>query len=68
LSRYSPSQLFDVVINCEDYKHFVPFVSKSSIQPVNANFMLATLTVDFKLGEQTYVSQVTFKKPEYVRV
>lgn len=56
------------MINCEDYKHFVPFVSKSSIRPVNENFMLATLTVDFKLGEQTYVSHVTFKRPEYVKV
>lgn len=60
--------MYDVVINVSDYKHFVPFCCDSYVQPVNENLILATLSVDFKLAQATYTSQVTFQRPNFVNV
>lgn len=60
----SIDQLFDVVLDIDNYKNFLPFCSSSKVieHDVVNNKITADLTIKFKKIEVTYHSIVTYVK------
>lgn len=65
---FSPSQLFSVVSDVDNYSHFVPWCTDSRVtarhntsdeDSDNNNFLVADLSVGFRLLSETYTSVVT---------
>jgi coenzyme Q-binding protein COQ10 len=65
---YSPKQLYDVVIDVEKYKQFIPLCEDSKILKRNDKSMEAELKVNFKLGAIAYISNIQFENNKYVHV
>ena len=63
-SPYSPQQLFDLVINIEKYPEFLPWCRASRILERSNNKLMAELIVSFKHITESYISEVTFKRPK----
>ncbi|CAG8433621.1 10918_t:CDS:2 [Diversispora eburnea] len=69
---YTQKQLFDVVSNVDDYYNFIPFcinseVLKTQYVDQRTKILTAALGVQFIGYSETYVSEVTCKRPSYVQ-
>ncbi len=60
---YSTEQLFDLVIDIERYPEFLPWCRAARILERGENRLLAELVVCFKHITESYVSEVTFRRP-----
>jgi len=60
---YSTQQLFDLVIDIERYPEFLPWCRAARILERGENRLLAELVICFKHITESYVSEVTFKRP-----
>ena len=57
---YNSFHFFQVIYEVQNYKHFVPFCSNSTIiKKKGFSYFEAELTVNFKLYSDSYISKVT---------
>eukprot|EP01080_Neovahlkampfia_damariscottae_P001061 gene1061-10580_t len=65
---YSPKQVYDVVIDVNEYKNFVPLCQDSKVLFKKNGKMEAELVVNYKIGETSYVSKIDFEEDNFVKV
>ncbi len=58
LLKYSPQQMFDLIMDIEKYPSFLPWCTKAIIIEHNIDYLLADLVISFGLLSQTYRSKV----------
>ncbi|EFA79855.1 putative coenzyme Q-binding protein [Heterostelium album PN500] len=66
--KFTPKQVYDVVVNVQSYKEFLPFCLNSTIKKVvdpNSCFE-AELTVGYGNLKESYTSRVKFDEPKYI--
>lgn len=62
--NYTVKQIYDVIIDIEDYPLFVPWCSGARIVEKKKNQMMADLNVSFAVLKEKYRSVVLFEKPK----
>ncbi|KAG9285541.1 hypothetical protein G9A89_006529 [Geosiphon pyriformis] len=70
---YTQAQLYEVVSNINEYQLFIPYCTKSTVLThecldYKKEFMTAELGVGFNGFEETYISEVTCDRPNFVKV
>jgi coenzyme Q-binding protein COQ10 len=63
ISKYSITQIFNMVAEIEKYPEFIPWCSKAKILEMRENFIVAELFISFKGFTHSYVSEVTIVPP-----
>jgi ribosome-associated toxin RatA of RatAB toxin-antitoxin module len=66
LIKYKCEHIYDVVADVASYKHFIPWCQDSIIIEANENYLKAELNVGFNIFNETYVSEVTMKRPNLI--
>jgi coenzyme Q-binding protein COQ10 len=60
---FSPEEMFDVVADVDQYKHFLPFCMDSQVlRRPNENVMEAKLKIGFHIFTESYTSRVIMKR------
>jgi coenzyme Q-binding protein COQ10 len=65
-SKYKAEQLYDLVLNIEDYPKFLPWCKAARILAKYDDYLEAELVISFKHIRETYVSKVSFDAMNYV--
>lgn len=65
--RYSPEQMFDVIQDTENYKHFLPFCRQSTVKLQEKNYAKTYLEIGFPPIIESYVSHITFQRPHMIK-
>ncbi len=60
---YPAQKLFDLVVDIESYPKFLPWCRAARILEKEEKRVLAELIISFKHITESYVSEVTFKRP-----
>lgn len=67
LVGYSPTQMYNIVSDVGNYKHFLPFCKRSDILLKSDDFIKGDLEIGFPPIVDRYVSNVTLKPQEYIK-
>lgn len=67
LVGFSCEQMYDVVSDVENYKHFVPFCKKSFVYDQRPGSLKGDLIIGFPPINERYTSNVTMERPNIVR-
>lgn len=65
--RYSPEQIFDVIQDTENYKHFLPFCMKSKVILKEKDHAKTYLEIGFPPIIESYVSHITLQRPHVIK-
>lgn len=60
-------QMYDVVSDVDNYKHFVPYCKTSRVYQRNDNRAKGQMVVGFPPLHESYHCDLTFKEPHFVR-
>lgn len=60
LINFSPSQLYNLVLDIEKYPEFLPWCNDAKILNKSKDTILADLTIKFLTYKEKYTSEVTF--------
>ena len=65
---YQPEQLFDMVLDINAYKDFLPWCRRSEIidHIPEKNVLYASVTAGYLVYSEMYVSKVTYEKPRKI--
>ncbi|XP_026818699.1 coenzyme Q-binding protein COQ10 homolog B, mitochondrial [Rhopalosiphum maidis] len=67
LIGYSPEQMFDVIQDTENYKHFLPFCRQSTVKVKGKDHAKTYLEIGFPPIIESYVSHITFQRPHMIK-
>ncbi|XP_076549457.1 coenzyme Q-binding protein COQ10 homolog B, mitochondrial isoform X2 [Osmia lignaria lignaria] len=67
LIGFSMEQIYDVVADVKNYKHFVPFCKKSDVIFKGDDILKANLVIGFPPINESYTSKVTMVQPRLVK-
>lgn len=67
-SDFSKEELFDLVMDVEKYPEFLPWCAGCRIIEKNNDKIIAELLVRFSNFTESYVSEITFTKPDNIYV
>jgi coenzyme Q-binding protein COQ10 len=62
VSDYSVNQLFDLILDIEEYPQFLPWCKGAEIISKNDNEIIVDLIISYKAFTEQYRSQVTFEQ------
>ncbi len=63
ISKYSISQIFQMIADIQKYPEFIPWCSRAEILQRRENFIIAELFISFKGITQSYISEVSLVPP-----
>ena len=66
--RFSPEQLFDLVIDVERYPAFVPWWTAARVVRREASAYMTDQVVSLKVVRQRFTSRTTFCRPDWIEV
>jgi coenzyme Q-binding protein COQ10 len=64
LSSHSVKQLYDLVIDVEQYPEFLPWCSDAKVVEKNKTEVIADLVINFKAFKESYRSRITLAPPK----
>ncbi|XP_076755323.1 coenzyme Q-binding protein COQ10 homolog B, mitochondrial [Xylocopa sonorina] len=67
LVGFSMEQIYDVVADVQNYKHFIPFCKKSDVVFKSDEMLKANLVIGFPPINESYTSKVTMVRPRLVK-
>jgi len=67
LIGYSPEQMFDVIQDTENYKHFLPFCRESIVIVKGKDHGKTYLEIGFPPIIESYVSHIKFQHPHMIK-
>lgn len=65
---YRPDQMYDLVLDVENYPDFLPWCKSCQITSETADEIFADVTIGFKFFSESFSSKVTFESPEKINV
>lgn len=65
---YTPSQLFDLVIEIERYPEFLPWCRRTRVRERSDGKIVSDMEIGYKLFSETFTSLVTVKRPRKIMV
>lgn len=65
--RFSMEQIYQVVTDVENYKHFLPFCKRSDVILQKNNFQKAKLEIGFPPLSESYTSEITSIYPRLIK-
>jgi len=65
---HSPEQIFDLVIDIERYREFMPFTFEAKITGSTANRLLANQTVHIGPAALRFASEARFHRPDWIQI
>jgi coenzyme Q-binding protein COQ10 len=68
ICKYTPEELFALVIDIESYPKFLPWCKGARIIKRNNEHIIAELMIEFAGLSHTYTSRVTFSHPHSITV
>ena len=67
-SPYSVQQIFDIIVDVEQYPNFLPWVSGCKIHERSDDEIIAELFIKFKAFRGSYTSKIILTKPDIENV
>lgn len=65
---YTPEQMFDLVVDVEQYPHFLPWVEGVRVFKRQGNVFYADLVVGFRVFTERFTSKVWTERPHAIQV
>ena len=65
---HSPEQMFDLVIDIERYREFMPFTFEARITDRTADSLLANQTVGIGPVALRFASEARFRRPDWIEI
>ncbi len=65
---YTPSQLFDLVVDIERYPEFLPWCLAARIRRREGNLLIGDLVIGFRMIKERFTSEVTLTRPNRIDV
>ncbi len=66
--RFTPEQLFDLVVDVERYPAFVPWWEAARVVRREADAYMTDQVVSLKVIRQRFTSRTTFRRPDWIEV
>ena len=63
-TQLNAKEVGDVILNINDYKHFIPYCTQSEILETKENAIIAKITVAFAFLKVEYTSEIFFNGDE----
>ena len=64
--NYSAKDLYNIVLDIENYPEFIPWCSYSKINHKTNKYIIADLQIDYKFYKKTFTSKVEFDSNNFI--